>query len=236
MGVDEKGNLLIISASSVDQVTLGKKDDIETTKKDYKEGISRLNNIASKYGKGKKALDARSVKFDDINKITGYDKDSMLNYNINITYYWGDAVNPIAQVEDGEMLNIKVNHNNQFTWYDKETGEWLKSIKNETNSLDTEEKIVTLKNELVMYDNYIHNEEYFLLEEDSLEYNMLYFDDNKQKAQYWLADMCINATEKYVGHGYNVVRGPSVNYSNLLYSSLNIYEITSGVRVVVTIG
>ena len=45
----------------------------------------------------------------------------------------------------------------------------------------------------------------------------------------------INATDKYIGHGYNVVRGNELNYSNILYSTGKIYEITAGIRVVVTI-
>ena len=238
LGVDSKGKLLIVSASSVEKITLGKKDDIEKTMNDIETGTDVMNKIAEKYGQNIKAQSARSLTGEDIHKITEYNKNRMPNYGDELTYYWGKSTNPFVKVEDEEIKNLQVAHNEQFIWYNKDTKKWITSKKDETNEYKKLEEIATLENELVMYSN-VHydqdfNEEKYLLE-DSLEYKMIFEEDNGEKTNYWVSEKIINATDRYVGYGYNVVRGSDFNYSNLLYSSGDIFEITAGVRVVITI-
>lgn len=239
MGVDEKGNLLIMSASSVEDITLGTKDDIEKTQIDYLEGVDRLNEIAEKYGHAENALGARSITSEDINKLTGYNTKYSDSYNVSTTYYWADTKNPKAQTEGKEMYDIVIEHNNRFIWFDEASNKWMTSIKEETNNYDNPEKIVTLKHTQIMYDNAIYDhtidDEPALVEPESLKYNMIFKNDNGEYEAYWTATRTTVATEKYAAFGYNVVRRDGLNYSSLLYSSGNIYEITSGVRVVVTI-
>lgn len=239
MGVDEKGNLLIVSASSVETITLGKKDDVEKTKKDYEEATSKLNQISEKYGSGKNALGARSITLEDINKITKYDTKYTINYGKEVTYYWGPNGTLQAQIENNEITDIKVAHNNEFYWYNKDENKWITNTRDNTLTYEEPQKITTQKNELMMYSNSLYDGEQeaepALLEPNSLEYKLIYQEDNGDTSNYWLSNQVINATDRYLGHGYNVVRGDSINYSNILYFNGSIFEITAGVRVVVTI-
>ena len=239
MGVDEKGNLLIVSASSVETLTLGKKDDVEKTKKDYEEATSKLNQISEKYGSGKNALGARSITINDINKITMYDTKYSVTYGKNVTYFWGKNGILQSQVENNEINDIKIQHNDEFYWYNKDENKWMTNKKDNEVTYEEPQKITTLKNELIMYSNNFYDDENefekALLDIDSPEYKMIFKEDEGTKANYWLSNQVINATDKYLGHGYNVVRGDEVNYSNLIYFNGVTYEITAGVRVVVTI-
>ena len=185
LGVDKEGNLLIVSASNVEEISLGKKDDIEITKKDFQEASSRINEIAEKYGHNVVAKSARSINAEDIHKITEFDKIDMYRYNEKTTYYWGNNENPFSKTEDNDVELIKVNHNNQFIWFNKEKNEWVTSLRDLSKDYKSLEEIVTLKNELIMYNNIYYDEEYKkqkLLEEESKEYKMLFLDDNGEKA------------------------------------------------------
>jgi len=238
LGVDSKGKLLIVSASSVETITLGKKDDIKKTMDDYETAKDEMNKIAEKYGRNVAASSARSISGEDIHKITEYNVNQMNNYGNEYTYYWGNSENPFVKVEDEDVKNLQVAHNSKFIWYNRDTRKWITSEKEEGKEYKKLEKITTIENELVMYSNAYYDQEFNeknYLQEESLEYKMIFQEDNGEKANYWVSDKIINATEKYVGYGYNVVRGSDFNYSNLLYSSGNIFEITAGVRVVITI-
>lgn len=74
-----------------------------------------------------------------------------------------------------------------------------------------------------------------LVEPESLKYNMIFKNDNGEYEVYWTTTKTTVATKSYAAFGYNLVIRDRLNYSSLLYSSGNIYEITSEVRVVVTI-
>lgn len=239
MGVDEKGNLLIVSASSVETITLGKKDDVEKTQKDYKEGIEKINTIAEKYGSGTNALGARSITIEDINKITKYDLNELDQYGLTTTYYWGNESNPKSKTENQEIYDIKIPHNNKFIWFDEETDKWMSSTKDPSKNYDTLEEIVTLKTNHIAYNNYRYDEtikgnrDY--MDSTTPEYKMLFLEDNGEKSNYWTTDRYVIAIERYASFGYNTIKGADVNYNTLIYSSGNLYEITAGVRVVVTI-
>lgn len=239
LGVNDKGNLLIVSASSVETINLGKKDDINTTQKDYLEGIDRLNEIAEKYGHGESAISARSINLEDINKITKYNTEKSESYNVKTTYYWGEGQTLKSQTEGKEMVEAKVDHNNRFIWFNESTDEWITNQKDENKTYETPEEIVTLQHTQIMYNNLYYDAEIDdyreYLDSESQEYKMLFVEDNGEKANYIIANRSVVAKENYAGFGYNVIRGEDVNYTTLLYSSGNIYEMTSGVRVVVTI-
>ena len=236
LGVTYEGHLLIVSASNVEDLTLGSKDDLEKAKQDYIDGDKKLNEIASKYAHGKNALSGRSINIEDINKIIKVDSVSRKTYS----YYWGSEANPITiDEETNERYLSKLKHNNKFLWFDFETNKWNLSEKNSKETNENMTKITTSENTLFVYNYEIHDEETYeyvpFMEKDTKEYNMLFKDDTKESNSYWVATKYANATNRYISYGYNVVKNADVNYTYLVYSSQNITEITFGVRPVIEI-
>lgn len=238
LGADNDGKLLIVSTSSVEEVTLGRIDNIEQTMIDFKNASKKFDEIAQKYAQNVEATDARSITLEDINKITKYNEIDMPQYNQKTTYYWGNSENPFTKTEDNDIGNANDSHANQLYWYNKDKEEWVISKRDINKNYSKLEEITTLKNERILYSNTYYDENYEAknyLDIESQEFKMIFTEDNGEKANYWVDGKVINATDKYIGHGYNVVRGNEVNYSNILYSTGKIYEITAGIRVVVTI-
>ena len=238
LGADKNGKLLIMSASSVEEVTLGKTDNIEQTMTDFKNASEKFNSIAKKYAQNVEATDARSITLEDINKITKYNEIDMPQYNQKTTYYWGNSENPFTKTEDNDITNSNDTHANQLYWYNKDKEEWVISKRDINKNYSKLEEITTLKNERILYSNTYYDENFEAknyLDTESQEFKMIFTEENGEKTNYWVDGKVINATDKYIGHGYNVVRGNELNYSNILYSTGKIYEITAGIRVVVAI-
>ena len=236
LGVSDDGNLLLVSSSNVEDLTLGSKDDLEKAKQDYIDGDKKLDEIASKYAHGKNAISGRSINIEDINKITKVDISSRKTYS----YYWGSEANPITiDEETNEKYLSKLKHNNKFLWFDFETNKWNISQKTGKETNENMTKITTSENTLFVYNYEAYDEktnEYVpFMEKDTKEYNMLFKDDTKESNSYWVATKYANATNRYISYGYNVVKTADVNYTYLVYSSQNITEITFGVRPVIEI-
>ena len=190
-----------MSASVVENLTLGSKKDLKEAQQDIITGSKQMDDIAKKYSKGKYALYARTVNSEDINKLTGYDKEN----NKSMTFYWLD------------------------------NNEWKQNIKDGSETNENLKEINSFKSNLVSYDNQNYDNLSFYIKENSKLYNMLYLDDNKDRALYWTTTNYINVTENYVSYGYNAVKYDSLNYDNLVYSSGNSNEITRGIRVIVAV-
>jgi len=121
LGVTDEGHLLIVSASNVEDLTLGSKDNLEKAKNDYINGDKKLDEIASKYAHGKNAISGRSISTEDINKITKVYN----NYELTYTYYWGKDDNPVTiNEETNEKYVSRLKHNKKFLWFDFETNKW----------------------------------------------------------------------------------------------------------------
>lgn len=236
LGVSDDGNLLLVSSSNVEDLTLGSKDNLEKAKQDYIDGDKKLDEIASRYAHGKNAISGRSINIEDINKITKVNNASRKTYS----YYWGSESNPITiDEETNERYLSKLKHNNKFLWFDFETNKWNLSEKTGKETNDNMTKITTSENTLFAYNYEIYDEETYeyvpFMEKDTKEYNMLFKDDTKESNSYWAATKYANATNRYISYGYNVVKNADVNYTYLVYSSQNITEITFGVRPVIEI-
>lgn len=237
LGVDENGALLILSASNVEEVVMGSKDDLEKSKKDYIEGVSKLDDIAKKYGNGNDAVSARSIRLSDINKITNYKSGENSSYGNQKIYYWGSSENPMVDV-DGEFSTSKTAHNGNFIWYDTNSGKWVTSVKNGTETSEDPTKICILTNTLIAYDNdidYQDGSSFLIFTEEDNEFKMLYLDNEGNNANYWVADLFVNTLNNMAGYGYPVVKHDAVNYTYMVYSLGVSRETTAGVRVVVTI-
>jgi len=226
----EKGNLLIMSSSNVDTLTLGKEDNLEVSMENYKDGIKKLDEIAKLYGNGEGAISSRSIRSEDINKITGYEYDKKDYF---ATYYWSNEENPTYKTSDLEEGSLTLNHNNIFVFYDVKTKKWNTSTK-PSESLN-ETKITKLTDTFYSYNNDLNYDGNLLLAEGSLEYNMLYLNDDLSNANYWTANQFIYLRNSFVGYGYQIMKYNELNYTYIVYSSGNTRETTAGVRAVVTI-
>jgi len=236
LGVTDEGHLLIVSASNVEDLTLGSKDNLEKAKNDYINGDKKLDEIASKYAHGKNAISGRSISTEDINKITKVYN----NYELTYTYYWGKDDNPVTiNEETNEKYVSRLKHNKKFLWFDFETNKWNISEKTGEYTDDNMTKITTSKNTLIVYNYEIYDENTGkivpFMKKDTKEYNMLFKDENKESNSYWTSTKYANATNRFISYGYNVVKGADLNYTYLVYSSQNITKNTFGVRAVIEI-
>lgn len=236
LGVNDEGHLLIVSSSSVEELTLGSKDDLEKSKQEYIDSNKKLDEIASKYAHGKNAISGRSINNEDINKITKVNNTSQKTFS----YYWGSESNPITiDEETNEKYISKLKHDSKFLWFDFEANKWNLNEKTGKETNDNMIKITTSKNTLSAYNYEVYDEKtgnYIPhTEKDTKEYNMLFKDDLKEPNNYWTSTKYANATNRYISYGYHVVKGADLNYTYLVYSSQNTMDSTFGVRAVIEI-
>lgn len=239
MGVNSDGNLLILSASNVEKLTLGDEDNLEDSQSDYVEGLEKLDEIASNYGKGEEALNARSITAEDVNSLTGYDPiEDFESYNFLSTYYWIDSKTPKYESIENDSGMLKKSHNGSFIWYDLTYNIWMSSEKQGKESKDNPSVITTLLSTNYTYENSSFDKETettnYLIEENTKIFNMIFLDDDGKESNYWLANQFIS-TNKLPAFGYLMIKNDSLDYKELIYTSGDTEEITSGVRVVVTI-
>lgn len=236
LGVSDKGNLLIMSTSNVEEIKLGDKYDLALSQNDYINGIDKLNNLAQKYGHGDNAISARSITVEDINKLTKYSpidygKDSSFEYNNEVTYYWFNEISPVYEGKNGINGTLTSKHNDGFIWYDEETKEWnlsKKSLHNAVVQPVEKEKIATIKSNWYSYENQT-------IEEESEIFKMLFRDEEGNIANYWLANQFTYTANMFVGYGYRLVNGHAINYRYLVYSPVISRDHTAGLRVIVEI-
>lgn len=226
LGIDENGHLLIVSASSVENLTLGNEQSLELAKNDYIDGKDKMNKIASKYGEVG-ALYARSITNEDIFKVLGKEP---IKEEIENTFYWSTSENPI-----GDLGEVKLTYKDSIFYYFDSTNKWTESRKviNPTENV----KIGSFKNNLVTFENKILYGEDIItnIDEKSKVFKMLFLEDNNEKSLYWTTNSYTNVSASYISYGYNAVKYDSLNYNNLIYSSGNTRQSTCGIRVVVGI-
>lgn len=226
LGVDEDGHLLIVSASSVEDLTLGSEQSIENAKNDYLNGKNKMNEIAKKYGQVG-AVYSRSISNEDIFKVIN--KESTKK-DVENTFYWSTEENPVS-----DLGEIKLAYKNLTFYYFDEKNNLIESKKEESKTEPI--KIGTFKSNLVIYENSALDEYEVIAQvnENSKEFKMLFLENNNEKALYWTTNNYTNVATGYVVYGYNAVKYDSINYNNILYSSGNTRQSTCGIRVVVGI-
>ena len=117
----ENGSLLIVSNANVEEdakkIDLNLVATLETRKAAYQNAIDTLNNICKPYGFGNYAVSARSLKAEDIDKITGFNKYESelgsLKYGESITYYWDT---------DSSKYGESNNYKYSYPYYETEIG------------------------------------------------------------------------------------------------------------------
>lgn len=226
LGVDEDGHLLIVSASSVEDLTLGSEQSIENAKNDYLNGKNKMNEIAKKYGQVG-AVYSRSISNEDIFKVIN--KESTKK-DVENTFYWSTEENPVS-----DLGEIKLAYKNLTFYYFDEKNNLIESKKEESKTEPI--KIGTFKSNLVIYENSALDEYEVIAQvnENSKEFKMLFLENNNEKALYWTTNNYTDVATGYVVYGYNAVKYDSINYNNILYSSGNTRQSTCGIRVVVGI-
>ncbi|MCI9063150.1 MAG: type II secretion system protein, partial [Clostridia bacterium] len=95
----------------------------------YENSINELNRISELYGQGESASGARSMKVEDINKITGYDPENVngkkygkgyiYEYGNKVKYFWDGTNYPYYEGSNKAKGNNKNAAINGFYWYDK---------------------------------------------------------------------------------------------------------------------
>lgn len=239
LGVDEKGHLLIISSSSVSKLSLGSTDNFIDAQNAYLNGINEMNKIASKYGNGEGAINARSVTVFDIVNSLDLKLDDLLVSNESYGYFWDKDGDLYFKNNNGEEGKSKINHNGVFTYFDNKSNKWMMSHSSDYQNNDEINSITVLNDSLVAFNSLVYSEELnehvSIVDKDSKKYNMLFVDEKNVINSYWTADRFIRATSGYAAFGFNAVKSDDLNYNFTLYSNGEPRFSTEGIRVVVEI-
>ncbi|MBQ8044062.1 MAG: hypothetical protein IJ272_07965, partial [Clostridia bacterium] len=111
LGASEEGELLIMSSSDiVSSHILGDKnyEELEECQNDWLNGAAELDGLCEPYGKGESATGARSIRVEDVNKITGYDPETakdgegkLWEYGNEVTYSYNVTTKPAYTATNG---------------------------------------------------------------------------------------------------------------------------------------
>lgn len=168
LGVNENGELLIVSEDVIKPVSGGYKSTWYAVQgmQGYKNVKQEIDNISKLYGQGYGATGARSIQIEDINKITGYNPNNVGTYNSSknsvgvkfgantikeygnkITFSWDGTKLPVYSY--GNISGSLYNTHSKFDWYDKNT--WKSVDYSQTATEQNKEKIITLENNYYEY-------------------------------------------------------------------------------------
>ncbi len=164
LGVDNKGQLLLISDESVYEDEDGYYLNGKTG---YENRIKELNTICDLYGHGKGATGGRMLTIEEVNNMTGLNGNNtdgkgtkcnegqMNEYGNKVTYYWNGGDTPYYEYTNSEGLkseNLTGNYQNGFTYYDESTKQWKTSQKPDNASTTEKIKITTITSTDYSYD------------------------------------------------------------------------------------
>lgn len=239
LGVDKDGHLLIVSASNAWNLELGSEDNISEAQDDFVTGASQINEICQRYGYGNGAVGARSITFDDIVNVFDVEKKYYSILYDEFTYNWGSNGKLISVNSNDDEKSNDLYTNGYFLWFDEKANEWKLSVYNGEYTDSNKSKIVTLKDKLRALNSLAYDEELQdyveIFKGNEKKSAMLFKDESGEKTSYWTSDRFVHATPNFVGHGYNVVKGDSVNYNFLVYSIGKTRKEKFGIRPVIMI-
>lgn len=120
LGTDDEGRLLIVSEDNVAMHSFNKKHTLNGAMEAYSNALETLDKICAVYAKGTNAVSARSIRIEDVDKLTRYDKYLHCNYGKPHTYInkkgntfiWHDGTK-----WNKTSSNKKVTLINTFYWY-----------------------------------------------------------------------------------------------------------------------
>ena len=246
---EENGQVLLVSANCVDFEGSTEQSGVPVMTLQGSNGIeneiARLNSVSAKFADGVKTEKARSIKVEDVNKITGYNPtDARLNLN-DLTQrglYRKDKVN---QYENNVTYTIK---SDGKVWYkgDKAitteiSGRYTKFWIPGTNVNIT--KSFTIKSNVYYYypetlgafseEDVVKGQTMDGISTRSPEYDMLF--KNQSNFSYWFASSCVDCSAGRVFWCLFVIDSSSVASTTLWSSDGGSTIRKYGVRPVVSL-
>lgn len=217
LGVNEKGQLELVATMNAPQTGSIDNQFYLQQKDGYLNGQEELDAICAIYGKATGATSARSIKIEDINKITGYNPNNVGLKDLNQTgtgmkYGAGEL-----DEYDGKVTSTLTSEGikysgiigkegtaslTTFEYYDEESKTW---------KLLTNDQSVTITSSYYSYypatlsAKQRTSEAIVGISTDSNEYRML-FGDNIDLDSYWLSSKCITNFPGYASYGLRIVR------------------------------
>ena len=219
----ENGNLLILSEKSLGALVLRGADG-------YNNGINMLNTICEIYGHGQNAISARSIKIEDVNKLTGYNPMTAENGN---PY----GYNTVNQYKNGPVTYEKTASNITYTYGNNQTGTYGNSSTPLRNIGATENSTT-----LTIPESTFYIYECNIISNDEAKYDLLFGEGTGEDhgGGYWLASAQVKAwleSNAYAGVSWGlnmVVPGVYVGGLSMFNSGAGEHEIHNmGVRAVV---
>ena len=226
----ENGQLLLVSANYVDFTGSTEQDGVPCIQLQGSNGINnevdRLNTLSAKFADGIKTEKGRSIKVEDINKITGYDPNETRLNPDDLTEKGVYSKNQINQYENNVTYSIKSDGN---VWY---KGDKAKKDENEsrhtifllpgTNSNITES--YTIKS--TAYHYYPETLGCFSnsnvsegISTISPAYDMLF--KPQSNIHYWLASPCVDTGSGSVRWNLFIVSSPGLVTNQVLWHTHN---------------
>ncbi len=219
LGIDDKGQLLLISDESVyiDNKNNNKYELYELT--GYENGIEELNTICDLYGHGKGATGGRMLTIEEVNKITGlngnnidgngtkYGAGEIYEYENKVTYYWDGTDIPYYEYTDskGELKSGKLEDDSYYTgefgWYIEDTKTWKISRTPKTATETEKEEITTITS--TYYDYNASNTD--MQTTNPKLYEILF-----NRGDYWLNSYAVETNIDYAYWGIGCVKGSRV--------------------------
>lgn len=154
-----------------------------------------LDDISSIYGHGKYAQKARSIKIEDIEIYSNFDKSTYVQSYSNTGYYGGTK----AFYSGNNFLKEIKNRNGEVISYDTKL-----SIASNSSPI-----VMTANNYQYTATNYFTNEQ---------AYNTLFLNTNNNYKNYWIASRCTSLGSKNCSFNIRCVNNNQINTYQLLFS------------------
>ena len=225
----EDGKFLIMSTKDVDTLELyGLEGNNNTINYGLLNGIPRLNEICEAYGHGVGATGARSIKVEDLDKITGFDKrtyepdvaNQLYKYGNKVTYSWNTSINGMVNYvsADGRSGTLDIPHGDGFSYVDFNTMTKT-TIPVNGNGMPT-----------LTSNSYYYSSSELTNSEKAI---AMLFEQNGQYYRYWLASPYVHLQTETASYGLQVVNGGLAG--SIFYNSLDYEQLANkrGVRAVV---
>ena len=232
LGTDDDGNILIMpttnvtdSTGAIQYMTIGGSDDT-TGKNAAQYAADEVNRICGIYGYGKGAKSARSVQVEDIDKLSGFDKTT---YNQNqVNGYGHDVTYSINETDEyvyykwSGITEPKKTSYKAFTYL--KGNEWVSLTKGQS---------ATVKSTYYDYD--MSSDPYKTTLTNKGVYDLITKDTGNNQF-YWLGSSYVNANSPYAYFGLHIVRG-SLVYRYIFFNSIGeyYYDYRNGLRPVVSL-
>lgn len=226
LGTDNEGNILIMPTQNITDASGNTQKLTLANIQGMKNGEEILNSICGIYGHGKGAKSARSIKVEDIDKLTGFDKTT---YNKKSIDGYGQTVTYTKNEESSVDITWNGNKFNK---------DFLIFLKPDGNFLENKGDSVTIENtfynyRLLEYKTKIGNDAYDLITKDTDDITDPNFIIGNH---YWLGNSWIQTLPNYnIYYGMFSLSNSEISGDSLDDSVNHSKSCTNGVRPVVSL-